>query len=399
VNGAPPWDVVVVGAGPAGTTAATLLAQRGHRVLVLEKEHFPRFHIGESLLPAGLDILDRLGVEPCKDAFIFKRGAEFVCEDSGRRQLFRFGEVLKGCPQHAWHVERSLFDLALRDRALAAGAEVRHGEAVSAVRVDSDRVHVSTASETVGARFLIDASGQDRLVARQHGSIEMVRRFGSVSVFTHFDGLCDEALDALGPGNEVRILLLPDGWGWALPLPGRRLSVGVVSKRRLTPDALDAGILAGPLLQLLTRGAERGPTRVNRNFSYDNTSPTGPRRAAVGDAAGFLDPIFSSGVTLAMRGAEQLADRLGPALDAGMEAAPDLLGAQLATTDRANRTFGALIDRFYNTRMRESFFLGEVRGMPMYQGVLSVLAGDVWRHDNPFQEMLLRARQRSASAR
>ena len=115
MKAAPRWGVVLGEAGPADSTAATLLAQRGHRVLMLEKERFPRFHIGESLLPAGLPILDRLGVEPCKSTFIFKRGAEFVCEQSDRRQMFRFGDVLEGCAEHAWHVERSLFDLALRD--------------------------------------------------------------------------------------------------------------------------------------------------------------------------------------------------------------------------------------------------------------------------------------------
>ncbi|MHC5209634.1 MAG: NAD(P)/FAD-dependent oxidoreductase [Planctomycetota bacterium] len=399
MKAAPRWDVVVVGAGPAGSTAATLLAQRGHRVLMLEKERFPRFHIGESLLPAGLPILDRLGVEPCKSTFIFKRGAEFVCEQSDRRQMFRFGDVLEGCAEHAWHVERSLFDLALRDGALAAGAEVRHGEAVSDVQVEPGHVRVTTASGSIRARFLVDASGQDRLVGRRNGTIEANRRFGAVSVFTHFDGLGDEATRDLGPGNEVRIMLVPGGWGWVIPLPGGRLSVGVVSKQRLTPDSLDTGLLAGPLVQRLTRGAERGPTRVTRNFSYRNTAPAGPRFAAVGDAAGFLDPIFSSGVTLAMRGAELLADRLGPALAEGTEGAPDLADEPLAPMDRANRTFAALIDRFYNSRMRESFFLGEVRGMPMYEGVLSVLAGDVWRHDNPFQELLLRARQRRVPAR
>jgi flavin-dependent dehydrogenase len=389
----------VLGAGPAGATAAALLARRGHRVLVMEKEHFPRFHIGESLLPGGLDVLDRLGVEPHKDSFVFKRGAEFVCERSGRRRMFRFGAVLKGCAHHAWHVDRAGFDLALRDRALDAGAEVRHGVAAGRVRVEPDGVHVATPTGSERARFVVDATGQDRLLGRQAGSISMIRRFGAVSVFTHYHGVDDGALASLGPGNEVRILLLPGGWGWVIPLPGRRLSVGIVTKARARPGMLDELLLRGPTVQALVRGAERGPTRVERNFSYGNSAAVGPRRAAIGDAAGFLDPIFSSGVTLAMRGAELLADRLGPALDAGTEAAPDLLDGVVARMDRANRTFSALIDRFYNSRMRETFFLGDVEGMPMYDGVLTVLAGDVWRHDNPFQELLLRARQRTAAAR
>jgi flavin-dependent dehydrogenase len=390
-------DVIVVGAGPAGSTAAGLLAQRGHRVLVLERERFPRFHIGESLLPAGLPVLGRLGVEPHGDTFVFKRGAEFVDEAQGLTRAFGFEEALPGCPRHAWHVERSLFDARLRDAAAACGAEIRHGETVTDVRLDEDRVRVRLEGrpQPLSARYLIDASGQSRLLARQAGSVRPYKRFGSVAIFTHYAGLGDEAAEELGPGNEIRILLRPEGWGWIIPLPSRRLSVGIVSQRPLDRTGLEEGLLAGALVRRWTAGAERLETHVIQNFSYRNVESAGPRFAAAGDAACFLDPVFSSGVTLALRGAERVADALGPALEAGTEAAPNLQAGQQAYMDRAYRTFAALIDRFYNTRFATTVFLSQAEGLPMYRGVVSVLAGDVWRVDNPFQEMLLAARSRA----
>ncbi len=393
-----PHDVVVVGAGPAGSTVAALLAQRGLRVLVLEKEAFPRFHIGESLLPITIPVLERLGVEPRADTFVFKRGAEFVCEETGIRRRFGFAGALSGCPASSWHVERAAFDTVLRDRALALGAEVRHGETVTGVEIEPDRVRVRTGSGTVTGRFFIDASGQDRLLAQQSRTVEPYRRFGAAAVFTHFEGYGDATQQELGPGNEIRIMLRPEGWGWIIPLPGRRLSIGIVSKGKVSREVLDHGLLAGPLVTRWTAGAERLQTRVIRNFSYRNTEPAGPRFAAIGDAACFLDPVFSSGVMLAMRSAEALADTLGPALEAGTEAAPDLHAGHQLHMDRAYRTFAAFIDRFYNSHFARTVFLGETVGTELYRGVLSVLAGDVWRRDNAFQEMLLRARQRTGAA-
>jgi flavin-dependent dehydrogenase len=393
------FDVLVVGAGPAGSTAAGLLAKAGHRVLVLEKEEFPRFHIGESLLPGGLPVLERLGVPPASDIFVYKSGAEFVCEASGRNGVFEFRESLPGCARHAWHVDRARFDHALCERAKALGADVRHGVTVVDAGATADHAFLETRTGTFRGRYLIDASGQSRLLARRHGTAQPYDRFGNAAVFTHYEGVGDAAWAELGPGMNIRIMLRPEGWGWIIPLPERRLSIGIVSKGKITPEELDAGLLSGPLVRRLTAGTRRLETRIVGNYSYRNTAPSGPRYCAIGDAACFLDPVFSSGVTLALRGGEAVADRLSPALGSGREAEPGLLSEHDATMDRAFRTFAGLIDRFYNTNFAEAMFLGNTTNEPMRPGVMSVLAGDVWRTGNPFQEMLLNARRKDNRVR
>ncbi len=389
------WDVLVVGAGPAGSTAAALLADAGHSVLVVEKEEFPRFRIGESLLPACLPIIDRLGIEATEDTFVYKRGAEFICEDTDQVEGFAFDSALPGCPTHAWHVERSLFDMRLRDRARAGGAEVRHGAAVTNAGVSEDHSWIETGDgkDREEARFLLDASGQTRLLARRMNSVQHYDTFGMSAVYTHFEGIGDAAVEELGPGFDVRIMLRPEGWGWIIPLPGNRLSVGMVGRGKMTPDVLNEGLLAGPMVTRLSAGARRLDTHIVGNFSYKNTTPHGARFAAIGDAACFLDPVFSSGVALALHAAEEVADALSPALHAGTEAAPELLDAHRASMDRAYLTFSKLIHRFYNSNFASSFFLQKGLGDELRRGVMSVLAGDVWRTDNRFQEMLLNSRQ------
>lgn len=386
-------DVIVIGAGPGGSTSAALLAGRGVDVLVLERDEFPRFHIGESLLPSGLNVHELLGLSPDEDAFVYKRGARFVCESTNRSADFDFGEALPGCPAHAWHVERARFDTLIRDRARAAGARVEHGVSVLDVAFESDCVRVTTDQGELRARFLIDASGQKRFLARKMKTVEPFREFGKAAVFTHFADLSDDALEAIGEGNDIRIVMVEDGWVWMIPLPGRRLSLGIVSKRQgIRTEWLDEYLTRSPMARRWTAGAVRGETRVESNFSFKNTAPYGSRYACVGDAACFLDPVFSSGVSLAMNGATLLVDALVPALESGDEGRADLLVPLRTEMSRAYDTFAAFIHRFYNRRIVENLFFGAPPDGSMRSAVISVLAGDVWREDNPFQDMLLRSR-------
>lgn len=391
----PEWDVLVIGAGPGGATAAGLLAAEGVRVLVLEKAEFPRACIGESLLPGLMPVLARLGVAPHEGSHVYKRGARFLCEETGRETTFAFEGAQPGAAVHSWHVDRARFDTQLRDRARELGAEVRHGEAVTDAGVEPDHAWVQTRTGRFTARYLIDASGQSRLLARRREAVEPYSQFGRCAVYTHFENAHTELL---GPDFDIRIMIRPEGWGWIIPLPGRRLSIGVVSKDKITRETLDDGLLSGPLCARLCAGATRLRTQTTGNYSYRNAAPIGARYATVGDAAGFVDPVFSSGVTLALRGAADLTDVLAPALRERREAAPDLLAGYQAAMNRAFATFAGLVERFYNTRFAEAYFLSGDLGDDLRRGVMSVLAGDVWRHDNAFQDMLLSARRRRAPA-
>ena len=178
----PEWDVIVAGAGPGGSSTAIHLAEAGVRVLVLEREFFPRFHIGESLLPAAELLVTTLGIDPDPNVFLFKRGAQFVCERTGRVQSFDFNEALPGPQRYAWQVDRAQFDTLLRNRALDAGAEVRHGVSVDDVDFEENGVRVTVGDDSERSRFFIDATGQDRMLARKLGSIRTFDRFGKAAV-------------------------------------------------------------------------------------------------------------------------------------------------------------------------------------------------------------------------
>lgn len=390
-------DTIVIGGGPAGSTTAALLSQAGVGVLLIEKEAFPRFHIGESLLPRSVPILRKIGVDPNGPAFHYKGGAEFFDEVTGDHAVYRFADALPGIPSHAYQVDRAMFDAALLERARVFGTDVHEGERVTAVEVGQENVRVATDRDSYTARYCVDATGQDAFFARRDRTTVPIESFGRAAVFTHFAELRDEALDVIGPDGNIKVLMGDAGWGWLIPLSGRRLSVGSVTRNGgVTPAMLEAAIEGSPLTQKLIGGAARLSTRVIRNFSYKNSAPSRARCTSVGDAACFLDPVFSSGVALAMLGAEAVCERLVPALAEGRENDPELMTPVWTHMERAYESMSSLIYAFYHTGLLRNLFFAKHPDLELRAGLISILALDVWRTDNAFQDMLLRSRRRQS---
>ncbi len=394
-------DVVVIGAGPAGSTVAASLAARGVDVHVLEKETFPRFHIGESLLPRVVPILERLGVSTDAPCFLPKAGAEFLHEGAGLHAVFPFDTGLPGGPPAAFQVDRATFDLELVRAAERAGATVTFGVRATAVECRPDAVEVRTTGPHLRCRYVVDATGQDGFFGRRDRTLVPFGAFGKAAVFTHFSELGRDFRAVFGAAGNIKVLVVPRGWSWLIPLAGDRLSVGLVSQRQgICVGWLDSLIESSPLLQRLCAGARRGPTRIIRNFSYHNRRSAGARYACIGDAAAFLDPVFSSGVTLAMESGERLAALLAPALAAGTEADPELVGSLGAHLHTAYVAMASLIHSFYNGGLVDNIFFAAEPDPVLRAGLVSLLAGDLWRVDNRFQQMLLRSarRQRAIAA-
>lgn len=390
-------DVLIVGAGPGGATAASLLARRGVSVQLVDKDPFPRFHIGESLLPCDLALFDRLGLDMKALGFLYKGGAEFFDERTGDHAVYLFRHGLPGTPDHAYQVERATFDKAVLDCALRDGARFESGVRVSGIEPDETGVTVHTSAGTRRARYVIDATGQDALFAHREKSMRRIEDFGLAAVFRHFEGLSDEVWEELavtGLGN-IRVLIIEQGWVWVIPLAGKRVSVGVVTRKRgIDFELFEQTYAASPMLQRLTVGAHKTDLRIIRNFSYRNVNTRGPRWACLGDAALFLDPVFSSGVSLAMLGAEKFADVLVPALEAGREDDPELTQPVSEYMATAYTMFGSLVGAFYQTRIVEHIFFAKEPDPALRAGLISTLAGDVWRSDNVFQDMLMASKRR-----
>lgn len=385
-------DCIVVGGGPAGSTAGSLLAKNGHDVLVLERAVFPRFHVGESLLPSELPIFEKLGIDISGVPSLYKQGADFLDERTGKCGRFDFAEGLEGTRTHSFQVERALFDDALLKHSAKLGAKVQHGTQVLDVDIAEDFVSVRTENGVHHARYLIDATGRDRLLAKQHRTYKRVEGLGLAAVWGHFDGIPDKSRIELEKTGNIIVLMLERGWGWAIPLIGGRLSMGFVSAEKgvVSHAWFEEEFAASPFLQRITRGATRTPLKMIGDFSYKNTAPHGPRWVCVGDANGFLDPVFSSGVALAMAGAEKAVEVLSPALTEKREHEAALMAPMEAHMEHGYAVFNAVLQSFYQTNLVDNLFFYDDPDLNLRAGLISILAGDVWRDDNDFQKMILR---------
>ncbi len=394
-------EVIVIGGGPAGSTCGNLLAQAGVDALVIERERFPRFHVGESLLPADLEVFERLGIDVESEPFVYKSGAEFLDESIGGQREFPFSVALPGTPDHAYHVERGPFDRVLLERAKEVGCVVREGERATRVDVGDTGVDVETTSSSYRGRYLIDATGLDAFLGRRDKTTTVIDDFGRGAVFSHWEELAPEidhelrSLDA-GRGN-IKVLFVADGWAWVIPIGPRRVSIGMVTriKGSISAAAFERQVAGSAFLSRITKGARcvRRPFTL-ASFSFHNREQHGARWACAGDAACFLDPVFSSGVSLGMLGAAHLVDALVPALADSREAASDLLDDHVRHMAHAYDVFATLIHAWYHSNLLHHLFFAPEPDPMMLRGVTSVLAGDVWRSDNPFQEKLMASKRR-----
>lgn len=385
-------DVLVIGGGPAGSTAAAMLAAKGRSVVLLEKDRHPRFHIGESLLPQNLRVFDTLGIRDRVAAFgVHKPGARFVSDAHGKHVTFNFAQGLNQDYTYSYQVKRADLDALLFARARELGAETLEGMRVTDVALDSVRGHRILATDADGvqhawqARFVIDASGRDTFLAAHMQVKQRNPHNNTAAMFAHFRNVAPfgEAED----GN-ITIHLFEHGWFWMIPLPDDVMSVGCVSnqgffKRRTgdIDDFLAATIAATPSMAKRMAKAERlTPTTMTGNYSYASKTMAGDGWLMAGDAFAFVDPVFSSGVLLAMASAEMGAAAVNTWLDDRAAAAPQMRAFEYKVR-RAIGSLSWLIYKINDPTLRDMFMEPHNR-FRMREGLVSLLAGDVHSNTN-----------------
>ncbi len=393
-------DVLIIGGGPAGSTAAALLAERGHRVTLMEKAHHPRFHIGESLLPANLPLLEKLGVaDAVKTIGMEKWGAEFVSPWHDHKQSFEFADALDKSMPLAYQVRRSEFDEILIRNAIQKKARVVEGCRVRDVRFLPDKKgvlaqarHDDGSIETVRARFVMDASGRDTFLAGRLKAKHRNKKHSSAAIYAHFSGASRNPGKAAG---NISIYWFEHGWFWLIPLADGATSIGVVAwpyylktrkQKSLTQFFQETIALCKPLHARLQNARLTSPVEATANFSYSCDRTHGSNYLLLGDAYAFIDPIFSSGVMLAMQSAFAGADAVDTALRHPHQAI-----AALKKFDQSMRIgpreFSWFIYRVTNPALR-NMFMAPRDIFRVKQALLSVLAGDVFGK-TPIQGPLL----------
>src|SRR6266705_2622988 len=320
------YDVAIIGGGPAGSTAAALLARASRRVIVFEREKFPRFHIGESLLPFSMKAFTRLGLHEkfLRAGFMKKFGGEIIGACSENGTMFYFKDDYRSQTDHAYQVTRGDFDKVLLDHARESGAHVHEQTAVDGIDFSHDGIQLGVRSDgsfrSVRARYLVDASGRNSVLGRQFKIKKNYDHLQKLSIFAHYEGVWRrDGID----GTLTVLVRAVDRWFWLIPLTAERTSVGVVldsatfrkSKQR-AEDFLEQALAEQPTIgKRITNARRVTKVYLEADFSYRSARLYGDRWLLAGDAAGFIDPIFSSGVFLAVFSGEKCADVLNEVLD------------------------------------------------------------------------------------
>lgn len=391
---ATPCDVLIIGGGPAGTTAATLLAAKGRHVVLVEKDHHPRFHIGESLLPANLPMFDQLGVgEEIRALGIRKYSAEFVSpQHDNRMQRFNFAESWEKDMPYAYQVRRSEFDQVLIRNAAQKGAEVFEGCKVTAVDFHPDSVTVDARHDDGRqarweAKYIIDASGRDTFIANRLKAKHRNPKHNSSALYAHFEG----AVRHPGPAEgNITIYWFEHGWFWFIPLADGATSVGAVTwpyyikqrnGRTKEQFLLDTIALCPPLVERMKDARMVTAVEATGNFSYATDHTCGERYVLIGDAYAFIDPVFSSGVLLAMRGAEFGAEAIDACLRSPAHAT-SILSRFDHKLRHGPKIFSWFIYRMTSPTMRD-LFMAPRNYLRMKEALLALLAGDIY--DKPLK--------------
>lgn len=390
-------DVAIIGAGPAGAVAASLLTQKGWNVVVLEKEHFPRFSIGESLLPQCMSYIEQAGMLDAVNSkadelgFQFKNGAAFY--RSGERSQFDFSQKFSDGPATTYQVKRADFDKLLADEAQKIGADMRFGHAVTDIDIQDDGVAISVDTDceeqyTLNAQFILDASGFGRVLPKMLDLEMPSELFPREAIFCHIrDGIPETAnFDR----NKILITVHPkvkDMWYWLIPFSDGTSSFGVVARPEFFDNEIDLkdqlkefASQDDNLSCLLANAEYLDPSRKIGGYSANVKRLYGDRFALLGNAGEFLDPVFSSGVTIAMHSASLAAKTLDVQLS-GQEVCWEQDFAQ--PLKKGIDVFKHFVMSWYDTSLQQVIFFqdedSEVKPM-----ISSILAGYAWDGENPF---------------
>jgi flavin-dependent dehydrogenase len=381
------YDVAIIGGGPAGSTAGALLARTGRRVIVFEREKFPRFHIGESLLPFSMKAFSRLGLHEkfSRAGFMEKFGGEMcsACADGGVKFYFKDG--FRSQTDHAYQVTRADFDKVLLDHAAESGAEVHEETNVEHIAFSDEHIDLRVASaknssRDIRARYLIDASGRNSLVGNYFKLKKNYDHLQKMSIFAHYNGV---ERDAGIDGTLTRMVRGIDRWFWIIPLTAERTSVGIVldsatfrATRKSPQEFLQEALAEQPQLAKRMHSATRvSPVYTAADFSYRNTRLTGRRWLLAGDAAGFIDPVFSSGVFLAVLAGENAADALNEVLDHPKKA-KKLFARYERTINHAMDVYLRFVNAWYTKEFIE-VFLHPQNFLQIPPAVNAVLGGNI----------------------